>query len=183
AGSSPPADAGHPLRRTGAGEAETPTGVAEDGTLVASEAIDEGVALHALLERLTHAQAWPLALPAPPVLVRWLGVSAEMAQVVHAQARQMLAQPQLERFFNPALHRWARNEMEIVSTSGVMRLDRVVMFEDEVWVLDYKRRLLDSERADYAAQLARYRNALVSVFSDMRIRSALITADGTLVEH
>jgi len=64
-----------------------------------------------------------------------------------------------------------------------MRLDRVVMFEDEVWVLDYKRRLLDSERADYAAQLARYRNALVSVFSDMRIRSALITADGTLVEH
>jgi len=57
------------------------------------------------------------------------------------------------------------------------------MFEDEVWVLDYKRRLLDSERADYAAQLARYRSALVSVFSDMRIRSALITADGTLVEH
>ncbi len=168
---------------SGTGEAETPTVVAEDGTLVASEAIDEGVALHALLERLTHDQAWPLALPAPPVLVRWLGVSAEMAQVVHAQARQMLAQPQLERFFNPALHRWARNEMEIVSTSGVMRLDRVVMFEDEVWVLDYKRRLLDSERADYAAQLARYRSALVSVFSDMRIRSALITADGTLVEH
>jgi ATP-dependent helicase/nuclease subunit A len=58
----------------------------------------------------------------------------------------VLAQPQLERFFNPALHRWARNEMEIVSASGVMRLDRVVMFDDEVWVLDYKRRLLESER-------------------------------------
>ena len=82
---------------SGAGEAETPTGVAEDGTLVASEAIDEGVALHALLERLTHAQAWPLALPAPPVLVRWLGVSAEMAQVVHAQARQIVQDRKVPR--------------------------------------------------------------------------------------
>jgi len=124
-----------------------------------------------------------LHLPSPPALVRWLGISAEMAQVVHAQARVVLAQPELERFFNPSLHRWARNEMEIVAPSGVMRLDRVVMFDDEVWVIDYKRRLLDSERADYAAQLARYRSALVSVFSDKRIRSALITADGILTEH
>lgn len=171
------------LFAAGAEEDEAPVAIAEDGTLIGSAAIDEGVALHALLERLTHGQAWPLPLPAPAALVRWLGVSAEMAQVVHAQARQVLAQPPLERFFNPALHRWARNEMEIVSPGGVMRLDRVVMFEDEVWVLDYKRRLLDSERADYAAQLARYRAALVSVFSDKRIRSALITAEGRLVEH
>lgn len=154
-----------------------------DGTLVSTEAIDEGVALHALLERLTHGNAWPLRLPSAPALVRWLGISSEMAQVVQAQARVVLAQPELERFFNPALHRWARNEMEIVAPSGVLRLDRVVMFDDEVWVLDYKRRLLDNERADYAAQLARYRSALVSVFSDKRIRSALITADGILTEH
>ncbi|NUT60070.1 UvrD-helicase domain-containing protein [Herbaspirillum sp. C9C3] len=154
-----------------------------DGTLVSTEAIDEGVALHALLERLTHGSAWPLQLPSSSALVRWLGISAQMAQVVHAQARVVLAQPQLERFFNPALHRWARNEMEIVAPAGVMRLDRVVMFDDEVWVLDYKRRLLDSERADYAAQLARYRSALMSVFSDKRIRSALITADGALMEY
>ncbi|MBV8624087.1 MAG: UvrD-helicase domain-containing protein [Herbaspirillum sp.] len=160
-----------------------PRPATEDGQLTGSDAIDEGVALHALLERMTHGNAWPLPLPAASALVRWLGVSAEMAQVVHAQARVVLAQPQLERFFNPALHRWARNEMEIVAGGGVMRLDRVVMFDDEVWVLDYKRRLLESERSDYAAQLARYRSALVSVFSDKRIRSALITADGALLEH
>jgi ATP-dependent helicase/nuclease subunit A len=64
-----------------------------------------------------------------------------------------------------------------------MRLDRVVMFDDELWVIDYKRRLLDSERADYAAQLGRYRSALMSVFSDKQIRSALITAEGALIEH
>lgn len=158
-------------------------GIAADGALVSTDAIDEGVALHALLERLTHGNVWPLRVPSASVLVRWLGISAEMAQVVHAQAREVLAQPQLERFFNPALHRWARNEMEIVTPNGLMRLDRVVMFDDELWVIDYKRRLLDSERADYAAQLGRYRSALMSVFSDKQIRSALITAEGALIEH
>lgn len=172
-----------PMSLFGADEDGALPEVDADGTLVSTDAIDEGVALHALLERLTHGNAWPLRLPSASTLVRWLGISSEMAQVVHAQAREVLAQPQLERFFNPALHRWARNEMEIVAPSGVLRLDRVVMFDDEVWVLDYKRRLLDSERADYAAQLARYRSALVSVFSDKRIRSALITADGMLTEH
>jgi len=153
------------------------------GELVGNAAIDEGVALHALLERLTHADVWPPEVPPPAVLTRWLGIGAEMAQTVHAQARQVLAQPELERFFNPALHRGARNEMEIVTPGGVLRCDRVVSFDDEVWILDYKRRLLDSERADYAAQLARYREALVSVFSDKQIRAALITADGRLWEH
>jgi ATP-dependent helicase/nuclease subunit A len=171
-----------------AGEAadDAPIAIAADGTLAAdagSAAIDEGVALHALLERLTHTPQWPPRLPAAPALARWLGISAELAQTVRAQARRVLERPELERFFNPALHRWARNEMEIVSPSGVLRCDRVVMFDDEAWILDYKRRLLDSERADYAAQLERYREALLSVFSDKRIRSALITADGALTEH
>nr|WP_255515745.1 MULTISPECIES: UvrD-helicase domain-containing protein [unclassified Herbaspirillum] len=164
-------------------DGDAPPAVAEDGTLASSAAIDEGVALHALLERLTYAAHWPPQVPPAPVLARWLGISAEMAQVVHAQARHVFAQPELERFFNPALHCAARNEMEIVTPGGVLRCDRVVMFDDEVWVLDYKRRLLDSERADYAAQLARYRSALMSVFSDKRIRSALITADGRFWEQ
>ncbi|MBP0598780.1 UvrD-helicase domain-containing protein [Herbaspirillum sp. LeCh32-8] len=162
---------------------DAPAAITEDGTLASTAAIDEGVALHALLERLTHGSAWPPRLPPASALVRWLGVSADMAQTVHAQARQVFAQAQLERFFNPALHRWARNEMEIVTPAGVLRCDRVVMFDDEVWILDYKRRLLDSERVAYAAQLARYRGALMSVFSDKRIRSALITADGSLREQ
>ncbi|WP_231602460.1 UvrD-helicase domain-containing protein [Herbaspirillum chlorophenolicum] len=164
-------------------EGSAPPAIGEDGTLVGNAAIDEGVALHALLERLTYSAHWPPQVPSAPVLVRWLGISAELAQVVHAQARHVFAQPELERFFNPALHRAARNEMEIVTPAGVLRCDRVVMFDDEVWILDYKRRLLDSERADYAAQLARYRGALMSVFSDKRIRSALITADGRFWEQ
>ncbi|WP_192858511.1 UvrD-helicase domain-containing protein [Herbaspirillum robiniae] len=164
-------------------EDDAPIAVGEDGTLAGSAAIDEGVALHALLERVTWSPQWPPQVPQAAALVRWLGISAEMAQVVHAQALHVFAQPELERFFNPALHRWSRNEMEVVTPGGVLRCDRVVSFDDEVWILDYKRRLLDSERADYAAQLARYRAALLSVFSDKRIRSALITADGRFWEQ
>ena len=157
--------------------------LAEDGSLATSAAIDEGVALHALLERVTHGGRWPPSLPPADLVGPWLGIDGGLAAVVHEQARRLLTQPELQRFFDPALHRAARNEMEIVTPGGVLRCDRVVMFDDEVWVLDYKRRLLDSERAAYAAQLARYRTALVSVFSDKQIRSALITADGRLWEQ
>ncbi|WP_369871578.1 UvrD-helicase domain-containing protein [Herbaspirillum sp. 3R-3a1] len=147
-----------------------------------NDAIDEGVALHALLERALHARTWPVTLPDEAAIARWLPCPRPLAAVIRAQAVNMLAQPALERFFNPALHRHARDEMEIVTTDGVLRCDRVVVFDDEVWVLDYKRNLLDSERAAYQAQLARYRTALLSVFSDKQIRSALITADGRLWE-
>ena len=89
---------------------------------------------------------------------------------------------ELSRFFDPAQYRFARNEMEIVSGAGVARFDRVVMFDDELWILDYKRNLFDSERAAYTAQLARYRIAAQDVFPDLKIRTALITVDGKLTE-
>ncbi len=164
--------------------APTPQPLALAVPEVSNDAIAEGVALHALLERLTQSGGhWPPALPAEAAIARWLPCALPLAAVVRAQAAVMLAQPALERFFNPALHRHARNEMEIVTSAGVLRCDRVVVFDEEVWVLDYKRNLLDSERSAYLAQLATYRMALVSVFSDMQIRSALITADGRIWEQ
>ncbi|WP_197034909.1 exodeoxyribonuclease V subunit beta [Herbaspirillum sp. RV1423] len=147
-----------------------------------NDAIDEGVALHALLERTLHAHAWPPTLPDEATIARWLPCPRPLAAVIRAQAEKILTQPALERFFNPALHRHARNEMDIVTDEGVLRCDRVVVFDDEVWILDYKRNLLDSERTAYQEQLAGYREAMLSVFSDKRIRSALITADGRLWE-
>lgn len=142
--------------------------------------IEEGIALHALMERLT--QSWPVHIHEVPLLAKWLPCSRELAAVVRAQADTILARPELQRFFDPAQHRFARNEMEIVSSAGVARFDRVVMFDDELWILDYKRNLFDSERVAYAAQLARYRVAAQDVFPDLKIRTALITVDGTLTE-
>ena len=72
--------------------------------------------------------------------------------------------------------------MEIVANGAVLRLDRVVEFEDAVWILDYKRNLLDSERLDYQQQLAGYRDALRAVWPEKTIRTALVTVDGRLWE-
>ncbi len=145
-------------------------------------AIDEGIALHALLERLTHAHAWPIAIPGAEAVAQWLPCAPALAAVVREQASVILSQPLLERFYNPAHYQMARNEMEVMGEQGLLRFDRVVVFEDSVWILDYKRNLLDSERAEYAAQLASYRAAVEAVFFGKILKTALITADGRLWE-
>ncbi len=151
-----------------------------------SEAISEGIALHALLERTTHAfqqpHVWPVVLPAPDAVAHWLRCSRSTALAIHAQASTILSQSRLEHFFNPAHYLEARNEMEIADGADCHRLDRVVVFAETVWILDYKRNFLDSERLAYQAQLARYRQAAHAVFSGRPIRTAVITVDGQLWE-
>ena len=154
----------------------------ESAAVFSSAEIDEGTALHALMELLTPPQTWPIVMHAPALIAKWLACTHEMAEKVSEQASVILAQPELARFFDPAQHRFARNEMEVVSDAGIARFDRAVMFDDELWILDYKRNLLDSERAAYAAQLERYRTAAQQVFPDVCIRSGLITVDGRLTE-
>jgi ATP-dependent helicase/nuclease subunit A len=143
-----------------------------------SHAIDEGIALHGLLERLTHSRQWPITVPDTQSVARWLPCTLEMAETIHVSALNILHHPELERFFNPHLHVIAHNEMDIVVDGELLRFDRIVLFEEEAWILDYKRDLLDSERAAYEAQLARYREAAKAVFEDRQIKSALIMADG-----
>lgn len=145
-------------------------------------AIDEGIALHTLLERLTQSPCWPVAVPDAARLAHWLRCPIAVAAVVREQAMHILSHPELERFFNPVHFRFARNEMEVLCGDELLRFDRAVVCDDHVWILDYKRDLLDSERADYRAQLARYLQAARQVFPDRRLMAALITADGRLWE-
>ncbi|KIF80408.1 ATP-dependent exonuclease [Noviherbaspirillum autotrophicum] len=147
-----------------------------------NDAIDEGIALHALLERLTPGVNWPPQVPDAERMARWLNCPQQMAESIRDKALRIFAEPQLERFFNPACFQFACNEMEVVSGNELMRFDRAVVYADEVWILDYKRDLLDSERAAYAGQLARYRSAARAVFPGKAVRTALITADGRLWE-
>lgn len=151
-----------------------------------SAEIDEGVLLHGLMERLTHGPQGPLspaALPSAEAIARWLGCTRELAGTVRAQAQAILRQPALARFFDPAQYRAAHNEMELAHEGQFLRLDRFVRFDGEIWILDYKRQLLDGERADYRKQLAQYRDAVGSLHPDMAIKTALILADGTLMEE
>ena len=68
--------------------------------------------------------------------------------------------------------------MPYINAKGELkRIDRLVEFDDEVWVLDYK--LGDSEdAARYRAQMQEYRAAMQSVYAGKAVRCALVFADG-----
>ena len=151
----------------------------------------EGVALHALMERLTQlppsAENWLHRMPKAELIANWLPCALSVAQKVREQALRILQNPDLAHFYDASQHRFSCNEMDVVSGSELLRLDRLVVFHEkankcanEVWVLDYKRRLLESERSDYELQLQSYRQAVAAIYPHRVIRSALILADGSL---
>lgn len=140
----------------------------------------EGSLLHLLMERLTASNRWPVQLPAVRVVAQWLGCSIEQSTTVCTQATQILLSASLEKFFDPDGFEFARNEMEIIVDGELIRLDRVVMFKDALWILDYKRNYFEFQHADYQAQLGRYRTACQALFPGVLICCALITVDGKL---
>ncbi|MDD2914865.1 MAG: UvrD-helicase domain-containing protein [Gallionella sp.] len=136
-----------------------------------------GIWLHALLQHLTDGSAaneseiqQRLAIP-----------SAEMDSLWQ-QARLLLASPQLARFFDAQQYQNACNEMPYINAMGELkRIDRLVEFGDEVWVLDYK--LGDSEDTTrYLAQMQEYRTAMQLVYAGKMVRCVLVFADGVLSE-
>lgn len=145
-------------------------------------ATEEGKLLHALMERLTSAGTWPVQLPASQRIAHWLTCTAGQAEIIYRQAEAILSSAPLSKFFDPAQHDFARNEMELVHEGELQRVDRLVIIDGTVWVLDYKRHFFDSQREDYLQQLARYRAACHALFPGKEIRSALITVDGKLWE-
>ena len=143
----------------------------------------EGIALHTLMERLTNQiQSWPVQIPDADAIAAWLPCSSTIASEIRQQATNILSNKELEKYFNPDRFSYARNEMDVLYQEQVLRLDRVVAFDDEVWVLDYKRQLLSNERNVYQEQLKEYSDALMTIFSDKKIRAALILSDGLLIE-
>ncbi|HUX91282.1 MAG TPA: UvrD-helicase domain-containing protein [Gallionellaceae bacterium] len=137
-----------------------------------------GTWLHALLQQLTL----PGALAEQAALQAQCGIPAEEIAVLWQQAQALLAQPALQRFFDASQHRRAHNEMPYVNAQGELkRIDRLVEFENEVWVLDYKTGA-SHDPAPYRAQMAEYRSAMQSVHAGKSVRCALVFADGTLSE-
>ncbi len=95
----------------------------------------------------------------------------------------------LRRFFDPGQYLRARNELDFVDGSGrLQRIDRLVEFEDEAWVLDYKTGAADMASgrhalvASYRAQLQAYAEAVGALLPGKPVRAGIILADGKLVE-
>jgi ATP-dependent helicase/nuclease subunit A len=149
---------------------------------VNGHAVDEGVALHTLMERLTQGHAWPVNVPEVDAIAHWLSCPRKLAATVRIHAQTILAHPKLERFFNPTLYRHACNEMEVMVDGKCLRFDRVVQLDDAVWILDYKRNVFDGDRDAYQTQLTGYQDAARAVYPGKKIKAALITVDGRFWE-
>ncbi len=147
----------------------------------ASEAARFGIELHAALERQTRSL--------PDTRQQSLPLDADTRSAAEARASAMLRSRAVQRFFDSSRVLAAYNELPIVLGDGSLRrVDRLVEFADEVWVLDYKSAsraelLADlAQLAAYRAQLAQYAAAVRTVFGGKRVCTALVCGDGELLE-
>jgi len=157
-----------------------------------------GIWLHALLQHLTASSPSPVPHPMPhpsgggslngvgvrehssqqrAELQHRLAIPANEMDTLYPQAQHILTAPHLTRFFDAQQYLNAHNEMSYINANGELkRIDRLVEFDDEVWVLDYK--LGDSEDvARYQVQMREYRTAMQSVYETKSVRCALVFAD------
>ncbi len=107
------------------------------------------------------------------------GLKGNEEETLRAAAEQILGAPHLRRFFDPAHYMSAKNEVAYVSMDGeIRRMDRLVEFGDEVWIIDYK---TGKNEAVYQTQMNEYRAAMQAVY-DKPVRCGLVFSDGTLIE-
>jgi ATP-dependent helicase/nuclease subunit A len=98
----------------------------------------------------------------------------------------LLRNTALSRFFDPQQFSAAANEVPLVLRSGEQRrIDRLIEFENEVWVLDYKTGTLigtdEVTLRGYQMQITEYRDALRSVYPDRKVSGAIVFADADMV--
>jgi ATP-dependent helicase/nuclease subunit A len=136
-----------------------------------------GIRLHAWLEHRTNgleeAQAGAL-----------LNLDAAEIKILAKMAAPILSNPDLAPAFDPTRFLRAHNELEFLDEAGrTARMDRLVEFEAEVWVLDYKTGGLEekdlSRRASpHQEQMARYEQAARALYPGKTVCTALVFADG-----
>ncbi len=162
-----------------------PQAVGTRGNADATPDTERGERIHWLLEQL----APPAEVDDTDWLRARLGVSEVTFVPLLDAAREILSTPALRRFFDPGQYVRARNELACIGGAGELRrMDRVVEFETEVWVLDYKTgtppaaEALDAAAVLHRPQMDEYARALRSLLPGRPVRAMLIFAGGLHVE-
>ncbi|MDO8350732.1 MAG: UvrD-helicase domain-containing protein [Gallionella sp.] len=146
-----------------------------------------GICLHGLMEYLALSSDSPRPCTGEGAgergeLQRKLNIPSGRMDALWQHALDLLNTPALTRFFDARQHLAASNEVAYVNAQGQLRrIDRLVEFDDEVWVLDYKTGENVSSQ-DYSLQLDEYRVAMQAIYPHKAVRGALIFADGKLAE-
>jgi ATP-dependent helicase/nuclease subunit A len=146
----------------------TPTGERAAGANE-SDAMRLGRAWHALLELGGE--------PTIEEIARAHLLTLDQANEAHAAAARVRAN--LPHFFAAG----STAEVEFVSAAGeLLRVDRLIEIDDTLWIVDFKWRVTEAERAPYETQVRRYAAVLRSIRSDKAVRMGLVTAGGLFEE-
>ena len=147
-------------------------------TIAMNDAQRHGIWLHGLMQHLSP----PNQIADMQTLQQRLGIPARQMPGLWKRAQQLLTVAHLQRFFAAQHYQAASNEVSYVNANGELRrIDRLVEFATEVWVLDYKTGT-DMNIAPYRAQLNEYRTAMQAIYPHKTVRCALISGDGQLNE-
>ena len=172
---------------------------------IETPAMRHGTLLHRLLEQLAPSGTLsPSSLPGGERDVGSLrelhlidkahlrqewGMSEDAFDTLWREAQTILSAPQLARFFDPRHYHRAWNELPFLTANGdFLRIDRLVEFENEIWVLDYKSTetatdaTLTQAAQPHRAQLKNYVAAMQSLFPDKQMKGGLIFKGGLLFE-
>ncbi|HEV7800034.1 MAG TPA: 3'-5' exonuclease, partial [Burkholderiales bacterium] len=155
-----------------------PTGVRHPA--IAGRGQHYGTRFHRLMERIT---VFPSGNGADRAAIqRDLGVADREFTAMWDSATRLLSEPALARFFDPAQYRRAANELAYVDAAGeVRRIDRLVEFAEEVWVLDYKTGEPPKDAALmalYEEQMQTYGAAVAAIVPGKAVKALLIFASG-----
>jgi ATP-dependent helicase/nuclease subunit A len=144
-------------------------------------AMRQGSAWHAVLQSL-DAQAGPAWTA--QALARRFGIDARQAREALEAAQRVRQAPHLRRFFAAAgVPARFDSEVELIDADGAaLRIDRLVEFEDECWVLDYKWQLPPGELDGYRAQVRGYARALARAGVRKTIRLLLVDSGAATLE-
>ncbi|OFZ69591.1 MAG: hypothetical protein A2Z01_08125 [Betaproteobacteria bacterium RBG_16_58_11] len=171
--------------------------------VIETPAMRHGTLLHRLLEQLTPSGTLsPNSLPRAGerdlgslhelhklhLRQEW-AVTEDAFETLWREAQAILGAAHLTRFFDPAHYRRAWNELPFLTANGdFLRIDRLVEFEHEIWVLDYKSTEAATEATlaqaakPHRAQLQNYLNAMQALFPGKQMKGGVIFKGGLLFE-
>jgi ATP-dependent helicase/nuclease subunit A len=146
--------------------------------------MDEGDWFHQVMQRITPQQYRPVVniLPSTHSIARLLNISEADAQKTLQRAQQVCECKDLIQYFDPSLYIDAWNELDLINYEGKsLRVDRLVEFENELVILDYKLSIPDQSDPlfeQYQTQLSNYREALRPLYPSKSIKTLLIDSQG-----
>jgi ATP-dependent helicase/nuclease subunit A len=144
-----------------------------------------GTVIHKMLELLSAPD------PVPAIELNMFldyGIKHEHLKAWQTEVVAVLAKPELKFLFDPELYDKAYKEVPLVYRTAAGEtvygiIDRVVIHNNEIWVIDYKTRAADVQELlqQYRSQLLYYAEGLRKIWPGKIVRPAiLLTGNQTL---